>query len=88
MKTGVFRCHSGYHEAVMNGEIAASRTILDANYQIASLQSKYQNWDFHKKEIKNCNGQINPVYFDKGFDGISPDPFELVFVKYKGRTTI
>ena len=71
----------------MNGEIAASRTILDANYQIASLQSKYQNWDFRKKNNRHCNGGVNPLTVDKDFDGISHDPFELIFVKYKAVTS-
>jgi hypothetical protein len=67
----------------MNGEIAASRTILNANYQIASLQSKYQNWDFRKKNNRRCNGGIGPIFDDKAIDGIIHDPFELIFVKYK-----
>ncbi|CAF3403518.1 unnamed protein product [Rotaria sp. Silwood1] len=64
-KSEVFNCKKDYDDAVFNGEIGASQLILHANYQIASLQTKYQD-------------------NDKAIDGISHDPYELVFVKYKG----
>jgi hypothetical protein len=82
--SGPLKCHSDYVDAVYNGELAASRAILDANYQIASLQSKYQGWDFRKPENSHCNHGINPVYIDTAIDDINHDPYELVFVKYKG----
>jgi len=84
-QTGIFRCHANYHDAVFNGEIAASQLLLHANYQIASLQSKYQGWDFRKKENQRCNGGSSPIYYDKAIDTISHDPFELIFVKFKGK---
>ena len=68
----------------MNGEIGASQLILQANYQIASLQIKYQGVDFRKKENSNCNNRVSPIFVDRSVDGITHDPFELVFVKYKG----
>jgi hypothetical protein len=82
--SGVFKCHGHYVEAVHNGEIAASQMLLHANYQIASLQSKYQGWDFRKPENGGCNHGTSPIFHDKAVDGISHDPFELVFVKFKG----
>ena len=83
-KTGVLSCKKDYNDAVMNGEIGASRLILNASYQIASLQVKYQGVDFRRKENAHCNSRISPIFFDGSVDGISHDPFELVFVKYKG----
>ncbi|CAF3374311.1 unnamed protein product [Rotaria sp. Silwood2] len=80
----VFNCKNGYNDAVTNGEITTSRLILHANYQIASLQTKYQGWDFRKEEHWNCNNRLSPTYTDRAVDGISHDPYELVFVKYKG----
>ena len=80
----VFKCHGSYVDAVHNGEIALSRTILSANYQIASLQSKYQGWDFRQPENNGCNKGADPIFHDKAVDGISHDPFELIFIKYKG----
>ncbi len=82
--SGPLKCHSDYVDAVHNGEIGASRAILDANYQIASLQSKYQDWDFRKPENSGCNDGKGPIFYDDAIDGISHDPFELVFIKYKG----
>ena len=80
----IFRCHANYHDAVFDGEIAASQLLLHANYQIASLQSKYQGWDFRKPENGGCNYGASPIYRDKAIDEINHDPFELVFVKFKG----
>jgi hypothetical protein len=82
--SSVFKCHGSYVDAVHNGEIAASQSILRANYKIASLQSKYQGWDFRKPENGGCNFGASPIFHDKAVDEISHDPFELVFVKYKG----
>lgn len=81
---GVLTCKTDYNDAVVNGEIGASQMVLKKNYQIASLQIKYQGVDFRKKENENCNSQISPIFIDNLVDGISHDPYELVFVKYKG----
>ncbi|CAF2816741.1 unnamed protein product [Rotaria sp. Silwood2] len=83
-KSGVFNCKKDYGDAVFNGEIGASQLILHANYQIASLQTKYQGWDFRKKENWACNNRVSPIFVDHSIDGITHDPYELVFVKYKG----
>jgi len=84
-QTGIFRCHANYTNAVDYGEVAASQLILHANYQIASLQSKYQGWDFRKQENWACNHRYSPIFYDRGIDSISHDPFELIFVKFKGK---
>jgi hypothetical protein len=84
-ETEVFRCHDNYDRAVFYGETAISQLLLRANYQIGSLQSKYQGWDFRKPENHDCNGRISPIFYDNRFDGISHDPFELIFVKFKGK---
>ncbi|CAF1285272.1 unnamed protein product [Rotaria magnacalcarata] len=83
-KQAVFSCKKGYSDAVFNGEIGASQLIIHANYQIASLQIKYQGWDFRKKENEACNNRVSPIFLDRSVDGIGHDPYELVFVKYKG----
>jgi hypothetical protein len=83
-ESGIFRCHANYRDAVFDGEIAASQLLLRFNYQIASLQSKYQGWDFRKPENGGCNYGASPIYRDKAIDEINHDPFELVFVKFKG----
>ena len=82
-KRGVLSCKKDYGDAVFNGEIGASQIILHANYQIASLQVKYQGVDFRKKENWACNNRVSPIFVDHSVDGITHDPYELVFVKYK-----
>ncbi|UJR27927.1 hypothetical protein I4U23_009187 [Adineta vaga] len=84
-RKGVFHCKKDYSDAVFNGEIGASQLILHSNYQIASLQVKYQGVDFRKKENWNCNYKRSPIFIDRSMDTLTPDPYELVFVKYKGR---
>lgn len=83
-KVGVFHCKKDYNDAVFNGEIGASQLLLHANYQIASLQVKYQGYDFRKKENWNCNNRVSPIFVDRSVDSLTHDPYELVFVKYKG----
>ena len=83
--SGVLNCKKDYTDAVVNGEIGASQIILKAKYQIASLQIKYQGVDFRKSENQNCNSRVSPIFVDRSVDGITHDPYELVFVKYKGR---
>ena len=83
--SGVLNCKKDYTDAVVNGEIGASQILLKANYQIASLQIKYQGVDFRKVENRNCNQRVSPIFVDRSVDGITHDPYELVFVKYKGR---
>jgi hypothetical protein len=46
---------------------------------------KYENMDFRLEKNKNCNKIKNPTYV--GVDGISLDPFEVVFVKIKDQMT-
>jgi len=83
-KNGVLNCKKDYSDAVFNGEIGASQILLHANYQIASLQIKYQGVDFRKKENWACNSKVSPIFVDRSVNGITHDPYELVFVKYKG----
>jgi len=83
-QNGVLSCKTDYTDAVVNGEIGASQILLSANYQIASLQIKYQGVDFRLKSNWNCNSRVSPIFVDNSVDGISHDPYELVFVKYKG----
>jgi hypothetical protein len=77
----VFGCYKTLWSVTLNSEIAASTRILDNGFWIDSLQTKYQELDFSRKENRKCNREINP-YFDKSVDGLTLDPYEVVFVKY------
>ena len=78
--SGVCSCHRSYLDAIGNGEIASSRLLLRAKYQIASLQTKYQGWDFDKPENQRCNDAVSPIHRDNVVDGLSHDRYELIFV--------
>jgi hypothetical protein len=81
----VFACHENMGETIYRGEIGASRIILKSGFGIDSLMKKYENMDFRLEKNKNCNKIKNPTYV--GVDGISLDPFEVVFVKIKDQMT-
>ncbi len=81
----VFMCHKSLGDTIVNAEIFASRIIIESGLGINSLMKKYQNTDFRLDENKNCNNLANPTF--TGIDGISSDPFEVVFVKIKDQFT-
>ncbi|CAF2129044.1 unnamed protein product [Rotaria magnacalcarata] len=77
----VFGCYNTLWDVTVNNELAISARILSFGFWIDSLQTKYQGIDFSNIENRNCNGGKNP-YFDDNVDGITLDPYEVVFVKY------
>jgi hypothetical protein len=86
LKTGtIFACYEKKEDTIINGELGASQIILNSNFGIDSLMKKYQGADFRWKINKKCNNMVNPT-FNKRVDGISLDPFEVVFVKIKDTT--
>jgi hypothetical protein len=78
----IFKCHDSKKETIKNGEIGASQIILNSGFGIDSLMKKYQGMDFRLYENKGCNNRRNPMV-NRGVDGISLDPFEIVFIKMK-----
>jgi hypothetical protein len=78
----IFACHKSHIETIYNGEILASQVIFNAGFGIGSLMKKYQDVDFRQDKNKNCNYRQNPSS-DNRVDGISLDPFEVVFIKFK-----
>ena len=87
-QNGIFHCHDRKHGGVFDSEITASQLLLQANYQIASLQMKYEGWDFRKKQTKHCNYLANIGFRDKTTGSISHDPYELVFVLNEGASSL
>lgn len=78
----IFSCHQSQVDAIYHGEIPASRVIFMAGFTIDSLMKKYQRRDFRKDGLQDCSTNANPTS-EKQVDGISLDPFEIVFVKFK-----
>lgn len=78
----VFACHKHMNDAINNGEIAASQILLHSGFGIDSLMTKYRGMDFRLNFTEKCANQMNPTQI-QNVDGISLDPFEIVFVKVK-----
>jgi len=79
----VFTCHGSMVGTISKAEIGASQMLLDSGYGIDSLMRKYQGMDFRYNRSTNCVDKINPT-FNKAANGITLDPYEVVFVKIKG----
>jgi hypothetical protein len=83
-KTDLFSCYNDRLSAIFKGELGISTRILNSGFGIDSLQTKYQGLDFNQQENRKCNRGRNP-YFDRSVDGITLDPYEIVFVKFNYR---
>jgi len=81
----IFACHKTQVQAIYNAEIPATQVIFRAGFGIDSLMKKYQGFDFRVNRNQDCYRMQNPTS-DKNVDGISLDPFELVFIKLKFST--
>jgi hypothetical protein len=79
----VFTCHESMFGTISKAEIGASQILLDSGYGIDSLMTKYQGVDFRYNRSAKCVDKINPT-FNKAANGITLDPYEVVFVKMKG----
>ncbi|CAF3454670.1 unnamed protein product [Rotaria socialis] len=80
-KHGVFDCHTTLEETITYAEIGFTKRILAAGYMIDCLMTKYQNLNFNSQKNRNCNSKTNP-HLNNGIDGISLDPYEIVFIKF------
>lgn len=78
---GIFACYPTKDHVSINSELPSSNRILDSGYMIDSLLTKYQTINFSQSHNRFCNANNNP-YKDKGLQGTSLEPYEVVFVKY------
>jgi hypothetical protein len=78
----VFKCHESKDATITTAEVGASQIILKSGFGIDSLMTKYQGVDFRFNGTKKCTAGLNPT-FNGAADGITLDPFEVVFVKMK-----
>jgi hypothetical protein len=78
----VFKCHKSKDTTISAGEVGASQVILKSGFGIDSLMKKYQDVDFRFNGTKKCTAALNPTA-NRAADGITLDPFEVVFVKMK-----
>lgn len=78
----VFSCHKTQIDAIYHAEIPATIVLFNAGFSVDSLMKKYQGYDFRVNRHPDCYKMENPTSDDK-VDGITLDPFELIFVKFK-----
>eukprot|EP00891_Asterochloris_glomerata_P006722 jgi/Astpho2/6722/Aster-06741 len=83
----VFKCHTDMWDTIFHAELGSSWTVLQAGYNIDSFMMRYQGIDWLDKRNWECNNRqvllVNP-YGEHYYDGISLNPFEVLFVKTKG----
>lgn len=80
--SNIFKCSKVQIHASFDSEVPSSTRILEAGYMIDSLLTKYQSVNFNEQHNRLCNQHKNP-YLDDNLDGVSLEPYEVVFVKYK-----
>jgi hypothetical protein len=78
---GIFGCYPTKNHVSLGSEVPASSRILLSGYMIDDILTKYQGIDFNEDRNRLCNRHRNP-YLNQNFDGISIDPYEVVFIKF------
>jgi hypothetical protein len=82
--SGLFGCYPSKADAIQISEMPISKRILESGYLIDCLLTKYQTiYSFNKTMLK-CPISGNP-YADKNMDGLSLEPYEVVFVKFNDK---
>lgn len=84
-----FGCHSFYWDAVFDGEIGASRTILAAGYNIACLLPVHAEVEFRGLDgFKYCEHYLPKQYRNPFFEppaNISINPYDILFYKFQNK---
>lgn len=78
----VFGCWDSMWDVIWHGELGSSLAILNAGYTLDSFMMRYQGVDWQDTRNWACNKKANP-YGEHYYDGISLNPFEVLFVKVK-----
>jgi hypothetical protein len=78
----VFKCHKDMWDTIYYSELGSSWSILEAGYGIDSFMMRYQGVDWLDRKNWGCNSRVNP-YGEYYYDGITLNPFEVMFVKTK-----
>ena len=81
---GVFKCYESKDHTIMFSELGSSARILNAGYTVTSLLTIYDTLYFSKNHTYHCPIYGSP-YKDKNLDGVSAEPYEVVFVKFNDR---
>lgn len=80
---GIFRCHESKEQAIENGEIMASKAIMEMNFTIASLMASQDIYWSSNVNTPACNSLNDPMQTLPDMEGIPLDVYEVIFVKVK-----
>lgn len=80
-ESGIFSQHPTKESAIIHGEYAMSRCILDNGHNIGCMLNKYRGIDWRKEEYWGLNENKHPSRLGSYFGG-TIDPFEVVFHKW------
>lgn len=79
---GIFRCHKSKWDTRYYSDAGAALTILKAGWSIDTLMSRYQGVDWSLPGTWQCNQRVPPD-LERHYDGISINPYEVLFVPIK-----
>lgn len=82
-KREIFQCHKTKIDAIENGEIMASRVLIEMNFTIASLMSN-QNIEWTAAtNHSSCNSLRDPMQTSHQMEGVPLQLYEVLFAKLK-----
>lgn len=82
-ENGIFQCHETKSDAIENGEIMASRVLLEMNYTISSLMSNQQITWSTETNHSSCNSLRDPMQSSHQMEGVPLQLYEILFAKLK-----
>jgi len=77
----IFFDHESKHNAIVNGEYALTKCIMNAGYTIDCMLHKYQGINWLDRANWNMNNKIHPSRHNS-FYGKSIIPYEVIFHKW------
>lgn len=80
---GIFRCHKNRWDTRYHSDAGASLAMFKSGWTIDTLMSRYQGVDWKNTETWQCNQRVPPD-LEHHYDGVSLNPYEVVFVPVKG----
>jgi hypothetical protein len=79
---GIFRCHQNRWDTRYHSDAGAALALFKSGWTIDTLMSRYQGIDWRNTETWQCNQRVPPD-LESHYDGISLNPYEVVFVPVK-----
>ena len=82
LKNGkIFYNHKNKTKAILNGEYALSKCIINNGFTIDCMLDKYKDIDWYDSKNYNLNNNIHPSR-KNSFFGKNIDPYEVIFHKW------